>query len=193
MNYRPDIARVATTAGAIALCAMLAGCAFTHPNYPDGPKRAKYLDARQPSTLPTTGVESSDVLAACDSLVSRLLSQPRLANTSSPPRYRVADADFSADTHTAFDTTALADLVRDAMVNQARGRLRVSHDDDAEGAAPVDFAVCARVTTVSQSAGGVEENYTQIAFHVVDPLTNDIVFSDLYAVKKSAKGTTAWH
>lgn len=193
MNLRPVLARMAAAAAAITLGVTLVGCAFAHPNYPDGPKRAKYLDARQPGTLATTGVESHDVLAACDSVVSRLLSEPRLAHTGNPPRYRVNSKDFVADLHTPFDTKALADLVRDTLVNEARGRVRVLHESATDGDAPVDFVLGARVTTVSQSARGVEENYTQIAFHVMDPLTKDIVFSDLYSFKKSAKGTTAWH
>jgi hypothetical protein len=193
MNLRPVIARLAAAAAVLGLSSTLVGCAFMHPNYPEGRKGAKYLDARQPSTLPTTGVESSDVITACDSVVSKLLSEAKLTSENSPPRYRVSSEDFVADLQTPFDTKALADRVRDTLVNESRGRVRVLHESAGEGDVPADYVLGARVTSVSQTGNGVEESYTQIAFHVIDPLTKDIVFSDLYSVKKAGKGTSAWH
>jgi len=56
---------------------------------------------------------------------------------------------------------------------------------------PVDYVIGARITEVSQQAGKHEENYTQIAFQVVDPLSKQVVFSDLYSVKKAAKANTS--
>jgi hypothetical protein len=192
MNRLIRMARPAAAAASILAAGLVvAGCAFLSPNYPDGPQRGpKYLDARAHSDLATTGIESSDIHTACNSAVAKLLSDPRLANANEPPRYSVDGYDFVADINSEFDTKALADLVRDALVNAGGDRVYVVYTDIPEEV-PVDYVIGARITEVSQQAGKQEENYTQIAFQVVDPLSKQVVFSDLYSVKKAAKANTS--
>lgn len=194
MNRPNRMARPAAAAVVLsAAVTFISGCAFLSPEYPDGPHRGpKYLDARAPSDLSTTGVESNDVITACNSAVAKLLSQPRLANTNQPPRYTVDSANFVADLSSDFDTQSLADLVRHTLVTEGGDRVYVVYTDMPQEV-PVDYEVGARITEVSQQAGKLEENYTQIAFQVVDPLSKQVVFSDLYSVKKSAKTNTALH
>src|SRR5690606_19119264 len=91
---------------ALALLASVSGCAFMHRDYPHGHRGPKYLDARQPSDLGTTGIESADIQTACGNAVSKLLAQPLLANTQRPPRFSVQCSDFHADLSSDFDTSA---------------------------------------------------------------------------------------
>lgn len=192
MNRLNRMARPAAAAASMVVAAVVvAGCAFLSPNYPDGPHRGpKYLDARAPSDLRTTGIESSDIHTACNSAVAKLLSEPRLANANEPPRYSVDSHDFIADISGEFDTQALADLLRDALVNAGGNRVYVVYTDIPEEV-PVDYILGARITEVSQQSGKMEENYTQIAFQVVDPLSKQVVFSDLYSVKKASRANTS--
>ena len=181
----------------VAACALLTlgGCALLgDPNAYYGDK---YLDTDVASTLGTAGVESNDLQAAASSVVQRILAEPALTNGA---RFRVEAADFVYEATGIEHHEALADLVRNELINAADGRLtvvtpRFGHGTDAAGGmTPIeaDYALAARVTDVVDSDGAREDRYTQILFEVVDLNAHEIVMSDMYYFKKASNARRQW-
>ncbi len=181
----------------VAACALLTlgGCAVLgdpHAYYGD-----KYLDTDVASTLGTAGVESNDLQAAASSAVQRILAEPALTNGA---RFRVEAADFAYEATGEAHHEALADLVRNELINAADGRVtvvtpRFGHGTDATGGmTPIeaDYALAARVTDVVDSDGAREDRYTQILFEVVDLNDHEIVMSDMYYFKKASNARRQW-
>ncbi len=165
---------------------MASGCAVVGHERLDGPK---YIDARQPSDFDTPNLESSDVQTACEMAVSRLLASDLLSRVNRTPVFLVEDDHFVNDGQGLFDTKALVDLFRNELVNAGQGRVRVLRPTAPEKPVTADFVVEGRVTDVVNTQESVAEAYTQISFNVVLANTGEVVFSDLYSVKKGASLT----
>lgn len=167
--------------GAVAL--VVSGCAVVgHGDY-RGPK---HLDAREFSDFDTADLESQDVQTACQSAVSKLLASNLLGRVNRTPSFVVEDQYFENEGEISFDTRSLVDLFRNELVNAGAGRIKVVHSVAEEIPVQADFIVHGRVTDIRNSHEGATEAYTQIAFNVVLVGTGEVVFSDLYSVKKGA-------
>ncbi|MBI2431664.1 MAG: hypothetical protein HYV26_02205 [Candidatus Hydrogenedentes bacterium] len=161
----------------------LQGCAVVgHDTY----QGAKFMDVRQPSDFDTPNLESADVQTACASAVSRLLASDLLNRVSRTPVFVVEDDHFENEGQGDFDTRTLVDLFRNELVNAGQGRLRVVHPAAEDTPVSADFIVEGRVTDVWNTQRRVAEAYTQIAFNVVLAGSGEVVFSDVYSVKKGA-------
>jgi len=192
-----------------------AGCAVMYPDYPvSHHKGDKYLDPREPSSLDTHQLESADLVTACNDAVGRLLAHHRLSGRFGPPVFVIDSTYFSNHTHDDYDVVGLADLLRNELLNAGGDRIRVVHqphhghsahsahkpDPELEphvvvsSAMQADYALGASITEVSRRAGGVTENYTQIAFQAIDMRSQEVVFADLHAFKKASSRTAGkWY
>jgi hypothetical protein len=161
-------------------------------------------------------------VSACNEVVGRLLAHHRLAGRFGPPVFVVDSTYFANYTGDDFDVTALADLLRNELLNAAGDRIRVVHqphhgghgkqhgvveaghkpDPELEPHAHVtvssaispDYALGASITEVSRSSRGITENYTQIAFQAIDMRSQEVVFADLHAFKKASSATSGkWY
>lgn len=187
-----------------------AGCAVVYPDYSVNHHTGdKYLDPREPSSLDTADIESADLVSATHEAVGKLLAHHRLTGRFGPPVF-VVDANYFANhSHSQYDVSGLADLVRNELLNAAGDRIRVVHqphtphgEDGEEGEAPVvvssamqpDYALGASITEVSSRAHGTTEKYTQIAFQAIDMRSQEVVFADLHAFKKASSATSGqWY
>lgn len=167
--------------GALVLSAV--GCAVVGRDSYHGPK---HLDARQPSNFDTPNIESQDLQTACQSAVSKLLASNLLNRVSRTPSFLVEDDQFINDSEGNIDTSALVDYFRNELVNAGQGRLTVVHPVSEDTPVQADFVVKGRVTDVRNVKARVTEAYTQISVNVVLASTGEVVFSDLYSVKKGA-------
>ena len=171
------------------LVSVLAGCAvLPRENRPY--RGDKYLDARQPSGLSTIGIESSDLQAACNQAVAKLLASPIDFGTEGPPAFIVEDPYFVYEARGMFNPNALVDYIRNELLNAAAGRIRLLDRGygEKDGA---DFALGAHITDVKQRSGNRVEHYIQIAFEVVNLKNSLVVFSDLHSFKKAANITSS--
>lgn len=114
--------------GVLALlltAAMLAGCVSVGTRAENSPSQAgdKYQDAREQSTLKTTGVESSDLHTACSKAVGALLACPLLASQEEPPHLAIDKDWFMDDTHNGVNTQVLVDLLRHELLDAASDRV----------------------------------------------------------------------
>jgi curli biogenesis system outer membrane secretion channel CsgG len=168
-------------AGAVTFAAM--GCAVIGRDSYYGPK---HLDARQPSDFDTPNLESHDLQAACQTAVSRMLASNLLNRVTRTPIFVVEDGQFANESEDAINTQALVDLLRNELVNAGQGRVTVMHPVAEGTPVQADFVVKGRITDVRNVHHRKTEAYTQIALNVVLASTGEVVFSDLYAVKKGA-------
>jgi len=161
----------------------------------------KHVDATQHGNFNTVKLESSDLHAASNMAVGRMIGSGLLQRTGRTPVLLVDDTHFSNASDSAFNTRSLVDLLRNEIVNAANGQVRVispylEEDEDAEEPRPLpqhDYVLMGRVTDVVNTEfhrrQSIAEAYTQIALQVVTAETGEVVFSDLYAVKKSGAVT----
>ncbi len=177
--------------GIVAMLAVvLTGCHVIGHGYHEQSRTMdnKYLDSREPSDLNTGGIESSDLQAACQTMVGKLVADSRLTSGPYPPALIVEPEYFSNDAEAEFNPKVLADLVRNELLNAADGRVRVFRAGDTSQ--HIDYALGAHVTRVRQLAGTRAESYIQIAFEVVDMTSKQVLFSDLYNFKKASSVPT---
>lgn len=178
---------------AVLSACLFSGCAALSDEYYSAHPREKYLDAREPSDLRTLGIESSDLRAAVGELVAGLLASPALTAMAQTPVVVIGDCTVKHEGSAPFDTRALVDAVRAELVNAAEGRLQVLGGEAAESccgdaaACRGDLVIRARVTEVAQTSRSLAESYTQIAFEVMQPISQTIVFADLHSFKKAGR------
>ena len=182
VNVRPRIRGVFSMGSLFAIMVAGAGCGVVGHGHGEG----KYLDARQPSTLGTMGIESADLQTACHEMVAKLLADPIMNNsTSGALIFSVDEKHFVHQAHSNFDTAALIDLVRDELFNSAQGKVRIVGRNPEGPTLRPEFQFGGRITDVFQSGEHRSESYTQIAFEVTYLKTNEIIFSDLHSFKKA--------
>ena len=177
--------RVVTGAGAMLLMASCVGlgCAVIGHDEYHGPK---YVDASAPTSFETPNLESHDLQAACQNAVGRLVASNLLMRVNRTPVFLVEEENFKNVGDGDFNTKTLVDLFRHELVNAGGDQLRVVRQMDPDTVTVADFIVAGRVSDVVNYESRVAQAYTQIAFEVVYASTNEVVFSDLYAVKKTA-------
>lgn len=182
-------------AAATLLVGTVAGCAAISDHRAETYRGDKYLDARAPSELGTTGIESSDLRGAVQSAVSKLLAHKAIGYAASPPIVAIAECNIRNDGDPYFNANALEDLLRTELLNSADGRVRVLSESAAEaccaGDCFADYTIEVSITDVAQTANRMEERYTQITFQAVRGGTNEIVFADMSSFKKGGKGQSA--
>lgn len=179
-------------AAATLLVGTVAGCAAISDHRAETYRGDKYLDARAPSELDTTGIESSDLRGAVQSAVSKLLAHEAIGRAGTPPIVAISECNIRNDADSAFNANALEDLLRTELLNAAAGRVRVLSEDAAEaccdGDCFADYTIAVSITEVSQTANRSVERYTQITFQAVRGGTNEVVFADMSSFKKGGKG-----
>jgi hypothetical protein len=203
-----------TAVAAVALVALVTGCATPHAGLDNSPgRKTVYTDASTTSAqVAGVGVESQDVISMTDKMMRDILATPQIAGRTTAPRI-VLDAEyFMNDSASRINKNAITDRLRVALNRSAAGRMvflgrhygnMVAHERELkrEGGADAgtvrstraqagaDFRLGGRITSMdaASSRSGVISRYHQITFELIDLELGNIAWSGLYEFRKEAQ------
>lgn len=194
----------------INLLFLLFGCISSPPNA-DG-IRAHYVnptDTSQPSGI---GIESGDIVAVTDKMISEILNIPIFLEAKFPPKIVVDAAYFKNEGTGRIDKNMITDRIRAGLNQSAKGRLSFINRDnldmllqelklkqsgvvksDSQGdfesqIAAVDYRLGGRLNTrdiVTNS--GELSRYHQIVFEIFEIKTGSIIWTGIYEFKKKSQ------
>lgn len=177
-----------------------AGCMTVN----NSPGRPAYYVAPGEPYVSTLNVDSQDIIEAARSAVPDMLANPDVMAVAPVPRVAVDANEFENLSFDPVATKALTGLLKNELLNAARGRLMIidpplgRHDGSARGAddAPVDYDLClaGEITSTRQppdAAGRVSSSF-HINFRLYRPGTRQVIWSKTYLIKKGGQVGTIY-
>ncbi len=188
----------------------LGACAPQVINAPGTP--TTYNDPGTPGPVRGVGIESQDIISMTDQMMRDMLTEPRLAGQTTPPRVIIDGEYFANESSSRINKNSIVDRLRvnlnraaksqmtfigrhyAGMVEQERalkregvtGKGTVGMTKAPRGA---DYRLGGRITSVDarDARTGMISRYNQITFEMIDLETQEIVWSGLYEFSKSAQ------
>ena len=183
----------------ITLCFFCASCAST------GLTRVSHTKTILPDEddhLGGTGVESGDIRTVGRKMAESMLETPEIVNAQGVPR--IALLPVKNSTRFIIDKDIFTKKIRIEFNKNTRGKVRFlardriedilkERESKREGLVSaskeadllgVDFYLTGEMTGLSKAAGGSRSDYIMLSFQLIDAETSDIVWEDLYEVKK---------
>ncbi len=188
---------------AITSVVVLSGCASDHDH-------VRYVDPNTQGRIAGTGIESQDINAAAQQAAQSIVNLPQIANVSRPPVIMVTPVTNRSST--PIDTSLYTSELRDTLLANAGGRVRFierdvsamnQHEQEMinsgevvgqgdRGALAYDYILTAEIQGISMASGEGQSDYFRVAFKLKDRRTDELVWSNVYQIKKEGRESAVY-
>ena len=169
-----------------------------------------YIDPGSSGPVKGVGIESQDIISMTDQMLRDMLSQPRLANASTPPNVIIDSEYFYNESSSRLNKNSITDRLRVGLNRAAQGRMQFvgRHYADmvekerqlkrqgtvdqatlpsAKAQKGGDYRLGGRITSLDSRnpKTGMQQRYSQIIFEMVDLESAEIVWSGIYEFGKA--------
>ena len=205
MKFRPLLLVTAFLAG--AACGPKPGAATNRPNVVPG--TSGYVSPDMVTEGSTT-IDSRDLTEAADGITRNLLSQPKVATRTDPPRLLIDTEGWINESSATLNMNMLADDIRTSVIEKGQGRLRVVNREaiaqvEKERALKrdgvvgngsltptaatmgADYRLKLRITShdgTNKRTGGVDRAF-QLSFELIDLETAESVWAKQFKTRKA--------
>lgn len=171
-----------------------------------------YQDSGTRGAVGGVGIESQDIVSMTDEMMRDMLTNPKLASASPPPRVIIDAKHFRNQSSQRIDKDLIVDRLRIGLQRAAKGRIIfvgreyvdvVEKERDLKRAGKVDVAttgftkatagadyrLTGRIKTLDarSSSTGAAQRYNQITFEMVDLEYGTIVWGGFYEFTKAGQ------
>jgi hypothetical protein len=171
-----------------------------------------YIDPTTSGPVKGVGIESQDIIGMTDQMLRDMLSQPRLANATTPPNVIIDSEYFHNESSSRLNKNSITDRLRIGLNRAAAGRMQfvgrhyadmVAKERELKrqgtvdrGSLPAaraqkggDYRLGGRITSLDSRdpKTGTMQRYSQIVFEMIDLETSEIVWSGIYEFAKAAQ------
>ena len=201
MRRRPALIAILSSALALAACQKVDNTAGSP---------TVYIDPGSSGPVKGVGIESQDIIGMTDQMLRDMLSQPRLANASTPPNVIIDSEYFYNESSSRLNKNSITDRLRVGLNRAAQGRMQFvgRHYADmvekerqlkrqgtvdqatlpsAKAQKGGDYRLGGRITSLDSRdpKTGMQQRYSQIIFEMVDLESAEIVWSGIYEFGKA--------
>ncbi len=200
---------------ALVLQLLLGGC-NTYTSLVDEETEARpsvYTDPSAPGPVAGVGMESQDIVSMADMMARDILATPVIAGRHKAPRVVIDSSYFTNESSSRIERNIITDRLRVLLNRSAAGRIRFVGrqkvvemvekeralkrlgitDGGSAGLAKApmgaDFRLAGNITSLDavQRESGMASRFHQITFEMYDLESGELVWSNMYEFKKSAK------
>ena len=151
------------------------------------------------------GIESRDIDLMVKKMVAEII-ELNLGDGLEPPSIIVDSQKIKNESSQIINTSLLADRLRISLLREAKGRLlfvsRENSDVAIEEAKisglleffPADYSLVGKITSISSYSAttGISSNFVQVSFELLDIKTTEIIWGNIYEVKKVGADATIY-
>ena len=152
------------------------------------------------------GIESHDIDRMTVKMVEEILGLSLPSYSDGPPRIIIDSQKLVNESSQVINTSLLTDRLRIALIRNSQGRLffisRENSDAVIEEALlsdelnliPADYRLTGRITSIRSfsETTGINANFVQVSFELLDLRTSAIAWADIYEVKKVGADDTIY-
>jgi PBP1b-binding outer membrane lipoprotein LpoB len=184
---------VARIGSAALLVAALGGCAAPV---------SQRVDPDSPSPLGDTTTDSQDLRTIAQRMARSLITVAQIARAESPPR--IAFLDVNNRTNQIIDKEIFLNSIRTVLIQNSQGKVvfldrarinaimaerelkrkGVVGSSDRKVMSGVDFFLTGDLNAIDKVEGPARLTYTRYSFRLTDAESSDIIWEDVYEVKK---------
>ncbi len=205
MKFRSPLA-------ALALAALLSGCASTGVKNPSGTPVTE-MRADERGFVTGTGIESQDLVAVTDKMARSILSTPQIANAQGVPRvvldpvvndtrFPINKDIFLSRLRVQLNSKAQGKvlfLARDRMAALEKeremkraGQVTSTTDPNLQEFKGGDFILTGKLEGMTTRAKAGTSDYVLYTFQLIDVRTSDIIWEDSAEIKKQGLEDAAY-
>lgn len=182
-----------TTCVAAVLALAASGCA--------GPMSAR-VDPDATSTMGDTTTDSQDLRTIAQRMARSLITIPQIARAETPPR--IAFLDVRNRTNQIIDKEIFLNSIRTLLIQNSQGRVvfldrtrineviaerelkrkQIVGASDRKILSGADFFLTGELNAIDKVEGAARSTYTRYTFRLTDTESSDIIWEDVYEVKK---------